>query len=184
MASLHLSVKTVKRSAGRSATAAAPYRSASVIACDREGRMHDYTAKRGIEACFILAPVDAPDWTQDRAALWNAAEARKTRSNSVIAREWELALPSEISDAARIDIARAFAQQLVDRYGLAAAVAIHAPHREGDQRNHHAHVLTTTRGLSTGGADRQDPHSRCRQHRRAGDRGHARGLGRAAKPCP
>ena len=151
MASYHLSVKTIKRSAGRSATAAAAYRSASVIACDREGRMHDYTAKRGVEACFILTPDDAPDWAQDRAALWNAAEARETRSNSVTAREWELALPSEISDAARIDIARAFAAQLVERYGVAADVAIHAPHREGDQRNHHAHILTTTRVLSAEG---------------------------------
>lgn len=151
MASYHLSVKTIKRSAGRSATAAAAYRSASVIECDREGRMHDYTAKRGVEACFILAPDDAPSWAQDRAALWNAAEARETRSNSVTAREWELALPSEVSDAARIEIARAFAQQLVERYGVAADVAIHAPHREGDQRNHHAHILTTTRVLSAEG---------------------------------
>jgi ATP-dependent exoDNAse (exonuclease V) alpha subunit len=151
MASFHLSVKTIKRSAGRSATAAAAYRSASVIECDREGRMHDYTAKRGVEACFILAPDDAPSWAQDRAALWNAAEARETRSNSVTAREWELALPSELSDAARIDIARAFAAQLVERYGVAADVAIHAPHREGDQRNHHAHILTTTRVLSAEG---------------------------------
>ena len=151
MASYHLSVKTIKRSAGRSATAAAAYRSASVIACDREGRMHDYTAKRGVETSFILAPADAPSWAQDRAALWNAAEARETRSNSVTAREWELALPSEISDAARIDITRAFAAQLVERYGVAADVAIHAPHREGDQRNHHAHILTTTRVLSAEG---------------------------------
>lgn len=151
MAGYHLSVKTIKRCAWRSATAAAAYRSASVIPCDREGRMHDYTAKRGVEACFILAPVDAPDWAQDRAALWNAVEARETRSNSVTAREWELALPSEISDAARIEIARAFAQQLVERYGVAADVAIQAPHREGDQRNHHAHILTTTRVLSAEG---------------------------------
>lgn len=46
------------------------------------------------------------------------------------AREWELALPSELSNAARIDIARAFAQALVDRYGVAADVAIHARHRD------------------------------------------------------
>jgi len=148
MASYHLSVKTIKRSAGRSATAAAAYRSASVIECGREGRMHDYTAKRGVGACFILAPADAPSWAQDRAALWNAAEARETRSNSVTAREWKLALPSELSDAARIDIAQAFAQALVERYGVAADVAIHAPHREGDQRNHHAHILTVSRVLS------------------------------------
>ena len=151
MASYHLSVKTIKRSAGRSATAAAAYRSASTIACDREGRMHDYTAKRGVEVCFILAPEGAPDWVQDRAALWNAAEARETRSNSVTAREWELALPSEVSHADRIGITRAFAQQLVVRYGVAADVAIHAPHSEGDQRNHHAHILTTTRVMSAEG---------------------------------
>lgn len=151
MASYHLSVKTIKRSAGRSATAASAYRTASTIACEREGRVHDYTAKQGVRDSFIVAPSDAPSWAQDRAALWNAAEARETRSNSVTAREWEVALPSEISDDARAEIVREFAQQLVDRYGVAADVAIHAPHREGDQRNHHAHIMTTTRKLEPTG---------------------------------
>ena len=95
MASYHLSVKTIKRSAGRSVTAAAAYRAGCEIVCEREGRVHDYTRKFGVEAAFILAPEDAPDWAQDRAALWNAAEARETRANSVTAREWELALPAE-----------------------------------------------------------------------------------------
>ena len=151
VASYHLSVKTIKRTAGRSATAAAAYRSAGRIACEREGRIHDYTRKSGIEETFIVAPDDAPDWARDRAALWNAAEASETRRNSVTAREWELALPSEISAEERSRIARAFAGQLVERYGVAADVAIHAPHREGDQRNHHAHVLTTTRRLEPDG---------------------------------
>ena len=35
MASYHLSVKTIKRSAGRSATAAAAYRSGEIILCER-----------------------------------------------------------------------------------------------------------------------------------------------------
>lgn len=151
VASYHLSVKTIKRSAGRSATAASAYRTASTIACEREGRVHDYTAKQGVRDSFIVTPPDAPSWAQDRAALWNAAEARETRSNSVTAREWEVALPSEISDQARAEIVREFAQQLVDRYGVAADVAIHAPHREGDQRNHHAHIMTTTRKLEATG---------------------------------
>ena len=151
MASYHLSVKTVKRSAGRSATAAAAYRSAKRIECEREGRVHDYTAKRGVEETFILAPHDAPDWAQDRAALWNAAEAAETRKNAVTAREWELALPAEISAAERARIAQDFAGALVERYGVVADVAIHAPHREGDQRNHHAHVLTSTRVLGADG---------------------------------
>ena len=151
MASFHLSVKTVKRSAGRSATAAAAYRAGACIACEREGRVHDYTRKSGVEETFIVAPEGAPAWAQDRAALWNAAEARETRINSVTAREWELALPSEIGAAERSAIVRDFAQELVARYGIAVDVAIHAPHREGDQRNHHAHVLTSTRVLTADG---------------------------------
>ncbi|WP_424930540.1 MobA/MobL family protein [Amaricoccus tamworthensis] len=111
MSSYHLSVKTIKRSAGRSATAAA-YRAADRIECQREGRVHDYTRKQGIEETFILAPEGAPDWVLDRSALWNAAEAAETRRNSVTAREWELALPSEISAEARSDITREFAQAL------------------------------------------------------------------------
>ncbi|MBM2328833.1 MobA/MobL family protein, partial [Sulfitobacter pseudonitzschiae] len=151
MASYHLSVKTIKRSAGRSATAAAAYRVGERIECQREGRVHDYTRKQGIEETFILTPKDAPDWASDRSRLWNEAEASETRRNSVTAREWELALPSEISAEARSQITRDFAQELVSRYGVAVDVAIHAPHREGDQRNHHAHVLTSTRKLEAGG---------------------------------
>jgi hypothetical protein len=151
MASYHLSVKTIKRSAGRSATAAAAYRVGERIECQREGRVHDYTRKQGIEETFILTPKDAPDWASDRSRLWNEAEASETRRNSVTAREWELALPSEISAEDRSQITRDFAQELVSRYGVAVDVAIHAPHREGDQRNHHAHVLTSTRKLEAGG---------------------------------
>ena len=151
MASYHLAVKTIKRSAGRSATAAAAYRSAGAIFCEREGRLHDYSRKGGVAESFIVLPEGAPDWAGDRAALWNAAEATETRSNSVTAREWELALPAEISEDARREIAHGFAAALVERYGVVADVSIHAPHREGDQRNHHAHVLTSTRRLEPEG---------------------------------
>ena len=151
MASYHLAVKTVKRSAGRSATAAAAYRAGCEIACEREGRVHDYARKQGVAESFILAPEHSPDWAQDRAALWNAAEAKETRKNSVTAREWELALPAELSPEERSEIARDFAQSLVDRYGVVADVAIHLPHRDGDDRNHHAHILTTTRVMGPEG---------------------------------
>lgn len=151
MASYHLCVKTVKRSAGRSSTAAAAYRAGERIDCAREGLVHDYTRKQGVEDSFILTPPDAPAWARDRTALWNAAEASERRLNSVVAREWELALPADLSATARADLARAFAQAVVDRYGVAADVAIHLPHREGDQRNHHAHILTTTRALGAEG---------------------------------
>jgi len=153
MASYHLSVKTISRSQGRSATAAAAYRSGEVIACDRYGVEHDYTRKAGIEHTEIFAPENAPDWAEDRAALWNAVEASENRKNSMVAREWEVALPHELDADQRRELVASFSRGLVDRYGVVADVAIHEPHREGDQRNHHAHILTTTRTVTPEGLD-------------------------------
>ena len=144
MASYHLSVKTVSRATGRSGPGAAAYRTASRIECERDGTMHDYTRRSGVEASFIVAPPGA-EWAQDRAALWNAVEAAEKRKDAKVAREYELALPHELAPAERRLLAEGFAREVVARFGVVADVAIHAPHRHGDERNWHAHVLTTTR---------------------------------------
>ena len=144
MASYHLSVKTVSRASGRSGPGAAAYRTASRIECERDGTMHDYTRRSGVEASFIVTPLGA-EWAQDRGALWNAVEAAEKRKDAKVAREYELALPHELAPADRRLLAEGFAHEVVVRFGVVADVAIHAPHRHGDVRNWHAHVLTTTR---------------------------------------
>ena len=151
MAIYHLSVKTVSRSAGRSATAAAAYRAGVEITDERTGEIHDYTRKGGVEYAELVLPAGAPEWAADRAALWNAAEQAETRKNSTVAREFEIALPEELSPAERQRLARDFARELVERHGCAADVAIHAPGKEGDNRNHHAHILLSTRRLEADG---------------------------------
>ena len=50
MAIYHLSVKVVSRSKGQSAVASAAYRSGDALTDEREGRTHDYTRRRGVEA--------------------------------------------------------------------------------------------------------------------------------------
>lgn len=151
MASFHLAVKTVGRSAGRSATAAAAYRAGVEIADERTGIVHDYTRKQGIEHREIVAPADAPEWVRDRSALWNAAERAETRKNSTVAREYEIALPAELSADERRTLTLDLAREISARHGVAVDVAIHAPGRQGDQRNHHAHLLTTTRRIGAEG---------------------------------
>lgn len=129
--------------------AAAAYRAGQELTDERQGMTHDYTRKQGVEDAFIVAP-DGANWAQDRNALWNAAEAAEKRKDAKTGREYELALPAELDARARKELARDFARELVERYGVVADVAIHEPGREGDNRNHHAHILTTTR---TAGAD-------------------------------
>ncbi|MDE8346488.1 MAG: MobA/MobL family protein [Acidocella sp.] len=151
MAIYHLSVKTISRSAGRSATAAAAYRAGDKIADERTGEIHDYTRKGGVESAEIVLPADAPQWAANRSALWNAAERSETRKNSTVAREFEIALPDELSASERKRLAHDLAREIVARHGCAADVAIHAPGREGDNRNHHAHILLSTRRLTADG---------------------------------
>ena len=91
------------------------------------------------------------NWAREREALWNAAEIAERRSNSRVAREYEIALPHELNAAQREDLSRTFAQQIADRFGCAVDFAIHEPHREGDERNYHAHLLATTRVIEPGG---------------------------------
>ena len=151
MAIYHLSVKTISRSAGRSATAAAAYRAGVEITDERTGEIHDYTRKGGVESAALILPDNAPEWASDRAQLWNAAEQAEKRKNSTVAREFEIALPAELSPAEREKLAHDFARELVKRHGCAADVAIHAPGKEGDNRNHHAHILLSTRRLEADG---------------------------------
>ncbi|OYV67012.1 MAG: MobA/MobL family protein, partial [Acidiphilium sp. 21-66-27] len=56
-----------------------------------------------------------------------------------------------LSAPEREALARQFAEAVVERFGVVADVALHAPHREGDQRNWHAHILTTTRAANENG---------------------------------
>ena len=155
MAIYHLSVKPMSRKNGRSATAAAAYRAAEKIYDQSSGQTFDYTRKRGVEHAEIVLPVAAArrdiNWARDRQALWNAAEAAENRSNSRVAREYEIALPHELNQAQRVELVRRFSQDIADRYGVGVDFAIHAPHRFGDDRNHHAHLLTTTRTIEATG---------------------------------
>ena len=151
MAIFHLSVKTVSRSAGRSATAAAAYRAGAKITDERTGEIHDYTRKGGVNSADLVLPDGAPEWAADRAALWNAAEQKETRKNSTVAREFEIALPDELTPAERQRLAHDLAREIVERHGCAADVAIHVPGADGDHRNHHAHILLSTRRLGPDG---------------------------------
>lgn len=151
MAIYHLRASVISRSAGRSATAAAAYRSAAQIEDRRTGLSFDYSKRGGVDHTEILAPEHAPDWARDRAELWNRVEEAETRKNSQVAREIRVALPAELTHAQRVELVQGFCQQeFVDR-GMVADIALHAPGREGDDRNHHAHILLTTREIGPEG---------------------------------
>jgi MobA/MobL family len=144
-------LKVFSRSLGHTATGAAAYRAGLRIQDERTGTAHDYTRRKGVVSVLTLSPDHAPEWASEPAALWNAAERAESRRNSCVARELEVALPTELNPYQREALARDIGLMLVERYGVAVLVAVHEPSQAGDDRNHHVHLLFSTRVLGPDG---------------------------------
>ena len=155
-------IDNVSRSKGKTATVAAAYISGTDIYCEYEQRQHRYSGKGGVAYSHIFLPSGAPEWAKDRQKLWNAAElVEKNGKRGKNAGQWKakartagtylFSFPHELSAAGRQAVTDRIAQYLVDRDGVAADANIHAPGREGDQRNWHCHIQTTTRVLTAKG---------------------------------
>ena len=129
--------------------AAAAYRSGESLTNEQDKREHDYRKRaHDVEFKRVLVPTDGTLSELKRSTLWNAAEAAEKRKNSRTGREFVLALPHELNQEQRAQLAEDFARELVKRYKVAADVCIHKPAKQGDERNHHAHILITTRSVS------------------------------------
>ena len=144
MAIYHLSTKPISRSSGRTATASIAYRAGIAIKDERTGKEHDYTRKGGVVSTRLHTPNNL-DIKRDE--LWNLAEASENRKNSRTAREIVVNLPYELSTRERVTLVNDFAEDLASKYGVAVDVAVHLPDAEGDNRNHHAYIMLTTRKL-------------------------------------
>ena len=155
MAYYHFHISAIGRSAGRRATSSAAYRAGERIRDERSGRIYNHTQRRDVVHTEIFLPAHlkeaASDWAADRERLWNVAEHREKQSNSRVAREYQVALPHELSTAQQVALARTLSRELAERYKVAVDLAVHRPRPGGDPRNFHAHLLTTTREVTPQG---------------------------------
>ena len=132
---------------GRSAVAAAAYRSGERLTNEWDGRTHDYTHKPGVVHTEIMLPSYAPPEFQDRSTLWNSVEQIEKASDAQLAREIEVALPVELSRADQLALVRSFVRDNFVAVGMCADFALHD---KGDG-NPHAHILLTIRPLKPDG---------------------------------
>lgn len=150
MAIYHSRVKTFSRGKGHSSVAAAAYRAGLLLMDERTGKRHDYRRRGGVVETRCVVPEDAPDWSVIPAQLWVAAEQAERRKDATVAREFEIALPHELTDEQRAALAWELTSALVDRYRFAAQASIHSPDGK-DGLNWHLHILVTTRRIDAQG---------------------------------
>jgi len=145
MAIYHCSIKIGSRHGTKSSVAAAAYRAGQRLTDERTGKIYDYTRKKEVVHSEIMCPEAAPSSFYDRAALWNSVERAEKQENAQLYREFELALPRELSREHQIQAAREFFQKRVDE-GMIVDWSLHA--KEG---NPHVHGIAPTRGLKPDG---------------------------------
>lgn len=156
MAIYHFSIKNIGRSNGRSAVAAAAYRSGEKLLDSVYGKEQDYTKKNGIEYKNIYAPSHVNEHLLDRQTLWNEVEKSELKKNGELkttarlAKEFEIAFPHEVDADTRKRMLDELAQTLVKNHNVVVDAVIHAPHTKSgsDERNYHAHIMFTTRSIN------------------------------------
>ncbi len=157
MAIYHLSCTSIGRSSGKSAVAAAAYRSTCKMVERKTGTTHDYTRKEKAIWTCLLHKKSAPAWANDREEFWNRVEEKENRSNSEFCKSFDLALPKELAtpEGVTTNMKKLVYDWAVENYvkhGLLADIVIHAPHknRNGTTNNNwHAHVLISTRAFDS-----------------------------------
>jgi len=148
LAIYRLSIKIISRGKGKSAVAAAAYRSGEKITSEYDGLTHDYTRKGGIVHTEILLPEHAPKEYADRSILWNAVERIEKNINSQLSREIELALPVELSAGQNISLVREYVKRHFVEKGMCADICVH----DKNDGNPHAHIMLTMRPLEQDGS--------------------------------
>ena len=150
MAIFHLNTSTISRKSGRTSTAAAAYRCGGILYDERTDKTHDYTNKKGVvfSECFMFEKGEKV--YLDRQRVWNTAEKVEKRIDARTAREIIINLPYELDEINRTELVQEFTEHIAKTYNVAIDFAIHEPSKDGDQRNHHAHILMTTRTATLG----------------------------------
>ena len=121
----HWNIGIVSRGKGKSAVAAAAYRSGEKLTNEWDGMTHDYTRKGGVVHTEIMLPPHAPPSFSDRSTLWNSVELYEKAGNAQLAREIDAALPIELSREEQIRLVREYcSSQFVSR-GMCVDYAIH-----------------------------------------------------------
>lgn len=148
MAIYHSTTKIIGRSSGRSAVAAAAYRSGEELTNEKDGLVHDYSRKGGIAHAEIMTPENAPEWAADRNKLWNKVEKIEKSSKAQLAREVEIAVPNELKREQQIELVQEYAKENFVKKGMVADIALHD---KGDGKPH-AHIMLTMRPFEKDGS--------------------------------
>lgn len=151
MALYRFSVRTHSKAKIGSIVEGAAYRAGQNLRDHINDTMHYYSRKKGVIRTEIFTPSGVPDWVHCREDLWNEVQAASSRANARFAREIIIALPRELDQEQNWDLLTGFLKEECTSRGMIADVSFHDTSAADGERNPHAHVLLTTRDITSEG---------------------------------
>lgn len=150
MASYHCQIQAINRK-DRSMIAVSAYINAKSYADDRTGMTFDYSKKKGFLYSYAYAIDENNKRVKlDNQELWNKAEHAEKRKDARVGREYIIAIPHELMQKGKrkqgLECVMEYCDKIAKRYGVAIEFAIHD--QDDNNKNFHAHILTTTRKAS------------------------------------
>ena len=147
MAIYHCSCKVISRGKGKSSVGASAYRSGDKIKSEYDCKIYNYTRKTGVVYSEVMLCENAPEKFIDRKILWNEVEKIEKGNNAQLSREYEIALPKELTREEQIKCVRNIARRYLVNDGMCADINIHD---KGDG-NPHVHIMCTMRPIDEAG---------------------------------
>jgi hypothetical protein len=133
----HLHLQNISRGSGRTAVGSAAYRAGvkleavraaayrAGVELESEKITHDYTRKTGVVHTEIILPEGAPIEFENRGTLWNAVDASEKRKDARLAKEINLALPTEFDLGEQIEVLREYIKDNFTDKGVIVDLNIH-----------------------------------------------------------
>lgn len=136
---LTISLSKLNRCAGKSLTSGLAYICRLRLRDERLDKVHNHTRKGGVLGTGSYG------WAGNIDSLRRAASTAERRADAVEGREAILAFPEELPQDVCMALLLHLAEWLFENYRVAAVYALHAPDKDGDERNIHGHLVWTSR---------------------------------------
>lgn len=131
--------------------ACAAYRTGDKLYDERYDLQHDYKTRDDVVYSEVILPEHAPAWMNNREKLWNYIEKIERRKDARLSREFEMALPRELTGVQHIELVKEFIAQHFTARGLVVDCGIHASTASDGAAQPHAHIMVVERELSGSG---------------------------------
>ena len=143
--------RSAKCTGGHSAVEQSSYISREKMYCEYDGQTYYPKYSEDLVHCEVLLPENAPKEYKDPYVLWNSVELVEKSKDAQLARTFRIELPNEWSYDLAKEVLKDYCERNFVSKGMCVQYAIHDSENEQGQRNLHAHIMLTLRGIDEQG---------------------------------